>query len=100
MQKTLLFLRISLLHVYCPPVFHLSPFEDQLADKGWTLDSNNTSCISYAIQRRGAVSRTLFDVESLSYTLLTRFELLHSNMYHRGPPDGAVMGATSVSYYL
>ncbi len=52
-----------------------------------------------------AVSPTLFNVKSLSCTLLTRFEPLYTNIYHMGPTDGAVShyilrleiyGATSV----
>ncbi len=37
-----------------------------------------------------AVPRMLFNKESLSYTLSTRFEPLYTNMYHVGPSDGAV----------
>ncbi len=41
-----------------------------------------------------AVSRTLFNVESLSHTLSTHFELIYTNMYHTGPSEGAVSGYT------
>ncbi len=56
-----------------------------------------------------AISRTLFNVESLSPTRLTCIELLYTNTYYVGLSNGALLhyvlgleiyGATSVKIFL
>ncbi len=84
MQKTFLFLRISSLYVYSSPVFpHPHWRYRQLVDRSWPLDSNNTSCISYAIQSREFVPHS-FD---LFWT--TRHEYMYH--IHVGPLDGTML---------
>ncbi len=43
---------------------------------------------------RAAVSRTLFKTGSTFHALLTRFEILYTNMYLIGPSDDAASGYT------
>ncbi len=80
MQKTFLFLRISLLYAYHS--IHVTPTPiqryRQLADRSLPLSSNNTSHISYTIQCKDLVPH-----------ILTHFEPLYMNMYHIGLSDGA-----------
>ncbi len=52
----------------------------QLADRGRSLDSNNTCHISYAVQCR----------ELIPCCLSTCFEPLYTNMYHVGLSDATV----------
>ncbi len=75
-SKNFIAVGVSFTHIPPPP----SKNTDKWLIKGRRFGFNNTSHASYTIQCRELVP-----------TVLTRFEPLHTNMYHIGPLDGAVL---------